>query len=98
MVARQQIQKRPLLVSQMVDEWLGHYRRLGYEVISYASPESPKQKSEVRADLTHTEGTSSIPINSPTVVAQTDSDDDDVNDDDAPAPKRLRLDSDSALD
>lgn len=29
MVACQRIQKQPVLVSQMVDEWLNHYRRLG---------------------------------------------------------------------
>lgn len=29
-VCRQRIQKRPLLVAQMVEEWFNHYRRLGY--------------------------------------------------------------------
>lgn len=31
MVARQRIQKPPLLVGQMLEEWLNHYRRLGWE-------------------------------------------------------------------
>jgi len=29
MLARQRIQKPPILVGQMLEEWLNHYRRLG---------------------------------------------------------------------
>lgn len=29
MVACQRIQKQPLLVAQMVEEWMNHYRSLG---------------------------------------------------------------------
>lgn len=30
MVARQRIPKRPVLVAQMMDEWMKHYRRMWY--------------------------------------------------------------------
>lgn len=30
MVARQRIPKRPALVTQMMDEWMKHYRRMWY--------------------------------------------------------------------
>lgn len=30
LVAQQLLHKRPLLVAQMVEEWLNHYRRLAY--------------------------------------------------------------------
>lgn len=31
MVAQQKLHKRPLLVAQMLEEWLNHYRRLEYD-------------------------------------------------------------------
>lgn len=33
LVAQQLLHKRPLLVAQMVEEWLNHYRRLSYAFI-----------------------------------------------------------------
>lgn len=30
LVAQQKLQKRPLLVAQMLEEWLNHYRRIAY--------------------------------------------------------------------
>jgi ubiquitin thioesterase ZRANB1 len=30
LVAQQKLHKRPLLVAQMVEEWLNHYRRLAW--------------------------------------------------------------------
>lgn len=34
MVARQRIPKRPVLVGQMMDEWMKHYRRMWYDILS----------------------------------------------------------------
>lgn len=30
LVAQQKLHKRPLLVAQMLEEWLNHYRRIAY--------------------------------------------------------------------
>lgn len=30
LVAQQRLHKRPLLVAQMLEEWLNHYRRIAY--------------------------------------------------------------------
>lgn len=34
LVAQQKLHKRPLLVAQMLEEWLNHYRRIAYVQIS----------------------------------------------------------------
>lgn len=38
LVAQQLLHKRPLLVAQMVEEWLNHYRRLAYVSILFSPP------------------------------------------------------------
>jgi len=40
LIAQQKIQKRPLLVAQLVEEWLNHYRRMN-EIPPASSHRSP---------------------------------------------------------
>lgn len=38
LVAQQKLHKRPLLVAQMLEEWLNHYRRLAWVIIITTGP------------------------------------------------------------
>ena len=50
LVAQQKLTKRPLLVRQMVDEWLDRYRRLSHLVTQTTASDAPLNRGGADTD------------------------------------------------